>query len=106
MQQTILITGANRGIGLALTELYLKRRDKVYAVCRQTNDELNKTGASIIEHIDVTKPGSIKKLQQQMQGISIDVLINNAGIFKDETLDAMNFETIAEQLAVNATAPL
>ncbi len=106
MPQTILITGANRGIGLALTELYLKRGDQVYAVCRQTTNELNKTKANIIEHVDVSDPDNIKKLQQQMQDISIDVLINNAGIFKDETLDAMNFATVEEQLAVNATAPL
>lgn len=106
MRQTILVTGANRGIGLALTELYLQRGDKVYGVCRQTTAELNKSGASIIEHIDVSDPASAKKLQQHMQGISIDILINNAGIFKEETLDAMNFDTIEEQLAVNALAPL
>lgn len=106
MSQTILITGANRGIGLALTELYLQRGDKVYAVCRQSTAELNNSGAHIVEHIDVSNPDSIKLLQQQMQDISIDVLINNAGIFTDETLDSMNFETISEQLAINAIAPL
>jgi NAD(P)-dependent dehydrogenase (short-subunit alcohol dehydrogenase family) len=106
MPQTILITGANRGIGLALTELYLQRGDKVYAVCRQSTAELNNSGAHIVEHIDVSDPDSIKLLQQQMQGISIDVLINNAGIFTDETLGSMNFEAINEQLAINAIAPL
>jgi len=106
MPQTILITGANRGIGLALTEIYLQRGDKVIAVCRQSSDELNNTGADIIENIDVTDPDNVKTLQQIMQGKSIDVLINNAGIFKNETLAAMNFETIEEQLTINAIAPL
>lgn len=106
MPQTILITGANRGIGLALTQLYLKRGDTVYAVCRQTTDELNNTKAKIIEKIDVCDPKSTGNLQKTMNNISIDVLINNAGIFKNETLDVMNFESIEEQLAVNALAPL
>ncbi len=106
MTQTILITGANRGIGLALTEIYLKRGDKVNAVCRQTTDELNKTDANIIEDIDVSNSEDVNNLQQQLQGISIDILINNAGIFKNESLNAMNFETIEQQLAINAIAPL
>jgi len=104
--QTVLITGANRGIGLALTETYLQRGDKVFAVCRQTSDELNKCGAEIIEHIDVSNPANVKTLRQRMQGIPIDILINNAGILKKETLLVMDFEAIQEQMAVNAVAPL
>ena len=41
-----------------------------------------------------------------MQGIPIDILINNAGISKNETLNKMNFEDIKDQLAINAIAPL
>lgn len=106
MPQTILITGANRGIGLALTRLYLQRGDQVYAVCRETSSELDQTGADIITNIDVTKPDNIQTLQQRLRGISLDLLINNAGIFKKETLDAMDFTAIEEQLAINAVAPL
>jgi NAD(P)-dependent dehydrogenase (short-subunit alcohol dehydrogenase family) len=106
MSKTILITGANRGIGLALTEIYLQRGDKVIAVCRETTDELSKTGATIIENIDVTDAANVKTLQQALQGKSIDILINNAGIFKNETLEAMDFDNVAEQLSINAIAPL
>jgi len=106
MSETILITGANRGIGLALTEIYLQRGDKVIAVCRQSSDELNKTAADIIDNIDVTDPDNINTLQQKMRGRSVDVLINNAGIFKNETLAAMSFDTVEEQLTINAIAPL
>ena len=103
---TVLITGANRGIGLALTELYLQRGAKVVAVCRTLTDELKNSGADIIEDIDVSVPENVKTLQRMMQGKPIDILINNAGIFKNESLDDMNFSTIEEQLAVNALAPL
>jgi NAD(P)-dependent dehydrogenase (short-subunit alcohol dehydrogenase family) len=106
MANTVLITGANRGIGLALTELYLKRGDTVYAVCRQATDDLKKTKANIIENIDVSVAVEVKSLQQKMAGISIDLLINNAGIFKEETLAAMDFDAVQEQLEVNAIAPL
>ena len=41
-----------------------------------------------------------------MHGTSIDILINNAGIFKNESLDSMNFESIEEQLSINTIAPL
>jgi len=106
MYKTILITGSNRGIGLALTEIYLQRGDKVFAVCRRSTDELNKSGADIIENIDVTDQADVKNLQKLMQGQTIDILINNAGIFKNETLKSMNFDTVQEQLAINAIAPL
>lgn len=106
MANTVLITGANRGIGLALTELYLQRGDTVYAVCRQLTAELKKTRAKIIENIDVSVAADIKTLQQKMEGIGIDLLINNAGIFKEETLAAMDFDVVQEQLHVNAIAPL
>jgi len=106
MSKTILITGANRGIGLALTEIYLQRGDKVIAVCRQTTDELNKTGATVIENIDVTDAANVKTLQLAMQGKSIDILINNAGILKNETLEGMDFDNVTEQLSINAIAPL
>lgn len=106
MSQSILITGANRGIGLALVELYLQRGDKVYAVCRQPTEELKNTTADIIGNIDVSDAANIKTLGQKMHGIPIDVLINNAGIFKEETLGAMDFAAVEQQLAVNAIAPL
>ena len=70
MSKTIVITGANSGIGLALTEIYLKRGDKVFAICRQTTDELNNTGDNIIENIDVSHTNYIKKLQQEMKTIN------------------------------------
>lgn len=44
----IVITGANRGIGLALTKAYLARGDTVIALCRNSSDELRQTGARFI----------------------------------------------------------
>ncbi len=106
MPKTILITGANRGIGLALTQLYLQQGHKVFAVCRHASDELKNTSATTIEQIDVSKADDVTSLARQLEDTPIDILINNAGIFKNETLNEMSFSDIEQQLTVNAIAPL
>ncbi|MEL7443848.1 MAG: SDR family NAD(P)-dependent oxidoreductase, partial [Pseudomonadota bacterium] len=45
----VVITGGNRGIGLALTKQYKARGAKVYATCRNSCDELNSAGVTIIK---------------------------------------------------------
>ena len=51
----VVITGANRGIGLALVKQYLAQSHRVYAVCRQASTALQETGAEIIEGVDVSR---------------------------------------------------
>lgn len=107
MTKNILITGANRGIGLALTELYRERGDQVYAVCRKSSERLNSlSGVTIIEGIDVTNASQLLTLKQQMHNIKLDILINNAGILTDEVLGEIDFERIMKQFDVNAMGPL
>ena len=102
----VLITGANRGIGLALAQLYCQRGDTVLGVCRSPSAELAATGAMVMDGIDVTRPGDIGRLKQQLGDRRIGLLINNAGILQHESLAAMDFEHINAQLQVNAVAPL
>ncbi len=52
----VVITGGNRGIGLALTKRYKARGAKVYATCRNSCDELNSAGVTIIKGVDVSQP--------------------------------------------------
>ncbi len=106
MDRTVLITGANRGIGLALTDYYLGQDDEVIAVCRKASADLKATTVRIIEHIDVTQPQDIARLVNELNGQSIDILINNAGILSAESLDHMDTEAIEKQLLTNAIAPL
>lgn len=102
----VLITGANRGIGLAFTRHYLGQGHHVFAVCRHVSDELRDSGADIIDGIDVSQARDVATLKQQLGDKRLDLLINNAGILASETLDNMDFDSIAEQLNVNAIAPL
>ena len=83
---TILITGANRGIGLALTETYLAHGDAVIATCRNPVKAaalqalLNENKNLSILPLDVTDAQSIAALVNALDGQPIDILINNAGI--------------------------
>lgn len=103
---TVLITGANRGIGLAFTQHYLAAGHHVIAVCRQPSEELLNSNASIIKGIDVSEASSMALLSEAIADQTIDILINNAGIFQNETVVDMNFEQIERQFHVNAVAPL
>lgn len=103
---TVVITGANRGIGLALTRLYLARGARVFAVCRQVSPALQSLPVNIISGIDVSDDASLTVLQEALTGVSIDLLINNAGILRNESLGRLDKQQIRQQFEVNALAPL
>jgi NAD(P)-dependent dehydrogenase (short-subunit alcohol dehydrogenase family) len=104
--KTVLITGANRGIGLALAHEYINHGWHVIAVCRKTSAELSETSAQIITDIDVTQLADVHALAQALTDIKIDVLINNAGIFLHEQLGNIDYDMVTQQFLVNAQAPL
>src|SRR5580704_17368390 len=92
---TVLITGADRGLGLEFTRQYAARGDSVIATCRHpcSASELQALGGKsknvVIAQLDVSDDTSIKSVAAQYKGRPIDILINNAGILgkhEDETL--------------------
>lgn len=102
----VVITGANRGIGLELCKHYVKAGHEVYAACRQTSKGLSDSGAQIIEGIDVSTATGIDALAQALHGKSIDILINNAGILKSQSLGTIDYDDVERQFVVNAIGPL
>lgn len=104
--KTLLITGANRGIGLALTQLYLSQGWKVLAVCRNSTPELDQSGAVIISGIDVTQAEALTHLAQQVGDSKLDLIINNAGLLAVESLGELSEQSITQQFLINALAPL
>lgn len=106
MTQTIVITGANRGIGLAMAEICQQRGDKVYALCRQSSPQLDSLAVNIIDNVDISTDAGIATAKAALASIKIDLLINNAGILRNESLQDFNQHTITEQFNVNALAPL
>ncbi|MDH5344657.1 MAG: SDR family oxidoreductase [Gammaproteobacteria bacterium] len=103
---TILVTGCNRGIGLELCRQYAARGDAVIGACRTASDELRETGARVIEDIDVGTADGVKKLAAAIGGERIDVLVNNAGILRRDSLDTVDYEDMIEQFRVNTIGPL
>ena len=103
---TILITGCNRGIGLQLCKQFLERGDNVIGVCRTANDELQSSGASIIDGIDVSESAAMPALREALGDQRIDVLINNAGILRRDELGAIDYDAMLEQYRVNTLGPL
>ncbi len=102
----ILVTGANRGIGLELCKQLSNRGDELIAVCRKSNAELQCLNVRVIEDIDISASGSVDLLRNQLANERLDWLINNAGILAVEMLDSLDFETIERQFLVNAIGPL
>lgn len=110
---SVVITGANRGIGLELCKLYLGQGRNVYAVCRESSSELSglikageQVGLTIIDGVDVADDTVIPRLQRALKGQAVDLLINNAGIFASDNLGEINFLDVQQQILVNAIAPL
>ena len=102
----ILITGANRGIGLEMARQYVYRGDELIAVCRQSSPELNALGATVIEGLDVTSDQSIAELARKIEGVRLDRLVNNAGILERDSLENPGFEAMERQFQVNSMGPL
>ena len=106
MKQTVVITGANRGIGLELVREYRRRGGEVIGLCRETSPELAESGARVIDGMDVTDASSVQTAAGKLKGVSVDILINNAGIFEDDRLGRLDYETLRRQFEVNALGPL
>jgi NAD(P)-dependent dehydrogenase (short-subunit alcohol dehydrogenase family) len=106
MARTALVTGANRGIGLALCRRLKERGRDVIAVCRKSSPALDALGVRVEEGVDVTSDEAVSGLMRRLEGVVLDELICNAGILREDALDDRAYESIREQFEVNALAPL
>lgn len=111
---TALITGASRGIGLALTEALARRGWAVVATCRDPESarDLRRLasdlgGAIRLAALEVTDPASITALARDLNGAPLDVLVNNAGItHRDTPFGALDYAAWRDVMEVNLFAPL
>jgi NAD(P)-dependent dehydrogenase (short-subunit alcohol dehydrogenase family) len=106
---TVLVTGANRGIGLEYARQLSAKGYTVIGTARapERAEELAAV-ADQVEQLDVADPASVAALAERLDGVAIDILINNAGIFdrRDETIDKVDFDVMAQTFAVNTMGPL
>lgn len=108
---TLLITGANRGIGLELTKRYAADNWTIIAACRSPKEAVALTalkGAITIEALDVTDYAAVDRLAAKYSETAIDLLLNNAGIYgnRDGALTVSDFDTYLQVLHVNSVAPM
>ncbi len=101
----VVITGSNRGIGLALTRLYVQQGAEVIALCRQMSTELQQvTPATIIQGVDVCT--ELQALSNWQPPRKVDILINCAGILREDNLASLTSVALIEQFEVNSVGPL
>jgi NAD(P)-dependent dehydrogenase (short-subunit alcohol dehydrogenase family) len=118
---TILITGANRGLGLEFTRQYAADGWRVIACCRkpESADELNELAASnddvVVEQLDVNDFSAIDALAKKYAGQPIDILLNNAGIIgrfpiaehiERQSFGSMEYDIWEEVIRTNTFAPV
>jgi len=106
---TVVITGANRGIGLELARGYRERGERVIGLCRRSSDALEASGAEVIDGVDVTSADALRDAAAQIER-PVDVFVACAGILADESFemlgDAGTAERIRRQFEVNALGAL
>src|SRR5579863_1042590 len=115
---TVLVTGANRGLGLEFARQYAADGWDVIACCREPTKakELKKLNGSVaVEALDVGEDAQISALAKRLKGRAIDLLINNAGVYGPRSgtdagawLDVFRVNSIAplhlaQALAANVT---
>jgi NAD(P)-dependent dehydrogenase (short-subunit alcohol dehydrogenase family) len=103
-----LVTGANRGIGLAFARELVQRGQQVVATAREPEKakDLAGTGARV-ETLDVSDDASVAKLARALRGEPLDVLVNNAGVGDGvDSIRDLDFENLARFFEINAAGPL
>jgi NAD(P)-dependent dehydrogenase (short-subunit alcohol dehydrogenase family) len=110
MPQTMIVTGASRGIGLEMCRVLATRGDRVIATARATTPALAELasahGVEVME-LEVTDAGSINALAKRLSGRPIDALINNAGVSSTaKSISELTMEELQRVFAINASAPM
>ncbi len=113
IQSTVLITGASRGLGRVMAQQYAAAGWRVIA-CGRVGAPAAEDG-TVPETLDVADPASILDLARRLNGVAIDLLINNAGIRgdtgglqtlePDDFLDVMRINTLGPLLVTRALLP-
>ncbi len=114
-RSTVLITGANRGIGLALTQQFLAKGWDVVATARHPDGarelweaERDYGERCRIVEMDVTCDADLDRVAKQLAGKPLDLLINNAGVLTDraESLEQVTVDSMLKSFTVNTLGPL
>jgi NAD(P)-dependent dehydrogenase (short-subunit alcohol dehydrogenase family) len=101
-----LVTGANRGFGLALCRALVERGYDVTGACRTRSPELDRMPVRCVEAIDLSTDAGEQALAAALVDVELDLLVANAGIVRSTALDDLDTDAIAESIQVNALGAL
>ena len=107
--KTVLVTGANRGIGLEFVRQLKAQGYVVIGTARKPDEAVDLKALGVrVEQLDVTDGASVEALGNRLKGVKIDLLINNAGIggHNARTFRETNFDEIAKTFDVNSLGPM
>lgn len=109
--RNILVTGATRGIGRAISEKLLAEGYTIYGIYKSEHANHKEMSEEYGEkfnawQLDLQYSENITKLIQNLEGVKLDGIVNNAGVVYLRKWEEMNFDEWDETLAVNLTAPL
>ncbi|XP_068629417.1 C-signal [Battus philenor] len=115
--KTVLITGANRGLGLGMVKYLISQRkaERIFATCRNASEELSKLSAEHsnlhILHLDVKKFDTFgdfaTKIQKLLSNDGLNLLVNNAGVSTKFTkLSLVKEDQLMDNFTVNTVAPI
>ncbi len=102
----VLVTGSNKGLGLELCRQLAGKGDRVIAACRRSSPELHALDVEVIEGVDVADDASVRSFVERLDGRTIDLLVNNAGMMSVQSLSNLDFPEILQQFEVNTLGPL
>jgi len=105
----ILIIGANRGLGLEFAKQYSNKENNVFATTRNKNNakELYSIKNIKVFELDLNSDKSLDNFIKDISTQKIDILIHNAGIFRDEQLDEdLDINAWINEMRINAVVPI
>ncbi|HLF59113.1 MAG TPA: SDR family oxidoreductase [Alphaproteobacteria bacterium] len=108
---SVLITGANRGIGLEFARQYAAAGWRVFAACRdpaRAKDLKELKGDVRVSTLDIGDFMAINVLARELEGEAIDVLVNNAGVYGPgpQTLESLDYDGWAETFRIDCMAQI
>jgi NAD(P)-dependent dehydrogenase (short-subunit alcohol dehydrogenase family) len=111
--KTVVLTGANRGIGLEIAKVLARRGDALHATARNLDDATALKGlaaehANVTLHtLDVSSDGSVSAFAKGLGDVAVDVLVNNAGVSSSWAgLSGVSSEEMLRVFDVNAAGPM
>ena len=102
----ILVTGSSSGIGLEFVRQFAQRGDEVIATARTWTAGAAPSGVQVVEGADIRDGAGRRRIVDALGGRKLDGVVHNAGVLANDALGEIRGESLEQQMAVNAFAPI